>query len=191
MSIALFSVLLSFFIFATAGAKHQLCGGGRTLQVLDFEDIQLPAQGEAELPWPYHNFIFYAAPTEWDDNHTHVMNATGKSLWDVALSSGNNLIFTRNEDFVLEQATSKGNRTFSLLSFSLTSIFYNQAVSLEVSRNGVPLSRQVLNLVFGQRVAVTIDSPFAGDKVAIACVDRTVGACMHMAYDDFVICYKP
>lgn len=186
-----FSLLLCFFIFASA-ARDQVCSGGQTFQVIGFEDIQVVPYENIDLPQPYHNFVFSRAPSDWLNTYTPLMNTSGAPYFDAAPSSGTNVILTTNEAFILQQAASKGNRTFNLMSVSLTSIFYdNMPVYIEVSRNNLTLSRKVVTLNCGARVSVSIDSPYAGDKVVIACVNQSFSVCAHIGYDDFAICYKP
>lgn len=190
---SLISLLLSCisFILIANATKQQLCSRGQDYLVLGFDDITLaPSDFTRSVPWPYRDFLFTRGGA-WMDKHVPVTNTTGSPYYGTSPSSSPNVIITTAESLTLEQAATKGNRTFQLLSVSMTSIWiHNMGVFIQMSRNGTVFHTMTVSLPAQVRQSILIDVPTNADKVVIGCTDQAYDRCAHIAYDDFSLCYK-
>ncbi len=185
-------LLVALFVIASfaAAPPKATCTANRENLFLNFEDFQILPSDFIGLPWPYKDFLFVRGGG-WMDKHVPILNVTGYAYYSNAASSGSNILLTTGEALTMEQMLStQGPNTFVVNEVSLSAIFIDQAMFIELTRNGTVVHRQIVALKAQQRQTVTLTSQVSADRMVVGCVDPSFPTCAHVAYDDFSLCYR-
>lgn len=179
--------LLSFFFFVINAGPQQSC----EKLVIGFDDIRTPLTSNTiDLDWPYEDFIFSrGSPSGYKNQHLPVMNTSGVESFKGAASSRSNILLSSGEPIVIRHV----GASFVLISLSMMSVWVdNQAMFIQMERNGTVVHRMTLVLPLRARSTILIDSKdhLTVDKVTIGCQDYVYDKCGDIAYDDFLFCYK-
>lgn len=186
-----FFIAVSLLLALATEAKAQVstCKVSESLIQLNFDDLLLVNEDFIQLVVPYKEFTLLAARST---PYMLLLNTSyaGIPYFSNSATTGSNIIFTDGEPLTMYYSDQTQNaKAFTLLNFSLTSIFLdNMSILVDVSRNNKLVKSLPYLLRRGVPTLINVGEANI-DRLFVHCLDEALPLCAHMAFDSFRLCH--